>query len=409
MMEPSSAAGESRAAECALADVKVLELGSMLAGPFVGTLLAEFGAEVIKAEKPGAFDALRQWPPFKNGEALWWRSMARNKRLITLDISRPEARKIVLLLIERSDVIVENFRPGTLERWNLCPEEMLKVYPHTVWVRVSGYGQQGPYSGRGGYATIAEAYSGLSSFTGFPETGPMVSAFPLGDYLAGTFGAYGAMTALHHRDRTGRGQVVDVSLFEPLFRIIESMVVRYDQTGTKKKRLGNQMEEDIPRNVYATANGGHIAISCGSQKIFDSLMDTIGRPELKHDPRFASMAKRAENRDTIDGIVREWVGSLPTAEAMGCLDAAAVVAGRVYDVEDILTDEHFRFRQAISTLMDPILGKMRMPSPVPKLSQTPGRIRWTGKHPGADNDFVLRDLLRLDDEELARLASAGVI
>ena len=295
----------------ALADLRVLELGSMLAGPFVGTLLGDFGADVIKVEKPGHPDALRDWPPHKDGVPLWWKSMARNKRTITLDIARAESRDVFTQLVALSDVVIENFRPGTLERWGLDPHAMNDSFPRTIWVRVSGYGQTGPYRRRGGYATIAECFSGLASFTGFPDRGPMVSAFPLGDYLAGVFGAFGALVALHHRERTGRGQVIDVSLFEPLFRIIEALTVRFDQTGEGKPRLGNQ-QEDVPRNVYATADGGHIAISCGSQRIFERLLDAIGRGDLKTNPRFSTMALRVAHRAEIDALVRVWIGSQRT-------------------------------------------------------------------------------------------------
>ena len=221
----------------------------MLAGPFTSTLLGEFGAEVIKVEKPGKPDAIRQWPPIKDGHHLWWKSLGRNKRLITLDISKPEAREIALRLITRADIVVENFRPGTLERWGFGPETLLETIPHTIWVRVSGWGQSGPYANQGGYATVAEAASGLSSITGFPDRGPMVSPYPLGDYLAGTFAALGSMMALNHVRQCGQGQIVDVSLFEPFFRTLENMVVLYDQLGAKKPRLGNQMEEDVPRNL----------------------------------------------------------------------------------------------------------------------------------------------------------------
>jgi succinyl-CoA--D-citramalate CoA-transferase len=285
----------------------VLELGSMLAGPFVGTMLADFGAEVIKVEKPGKPDALREWPPHKGEVPLWWKTMARNKRAITLDIGKPAARDVVLRLIERSDLVIENFRPGTMERWGLAPSQLEEQFPRTVWARVSGYGQTGPYRAQGGYATIAECFAGLAGITGHAATGPMVSAFPLGDYMAGIFGAFGALAALRARDRepagAGRGQVVDVSLYEPILRILESMVLRFDQTGQRKPRLGNQMEEDVPRNIYPTADGGHIAISCGSQRIFDHLMDAIERPELKTDPRFGSMLARVVHRDAIDDAV----------------------------------------------------------------------------------------------------------
>lgn len=392
----------------ALSDIKVLETGSMLAGPFCGTLLGDFGAEVIKLEKPGKPDALREWPPFKDGKPLWWKAMARNKRLATLDISRPEAREATLSLIGRSDIVIENFRPGTLERWGLGPADLAAQFPHVVWVRVSGYGQTGPHSGRGGYATIAEAYSGLASFTGFPDRGPMISAFPLGDYIAGTYAAFGAMAAINARRRTGRGQVVDVSLFEPFLRIIESAIVRFDQTGKKKPLLGNQMEEDVPRNIYATRDG-HVAISVGSQAIFNNLLDAMGRADLKGDPRFSSQDARSEHRDETDGLVRDWLARHTTQEALAAFDAHKVVAGKINDMADVFADPHVAAREALITVMDPQFGPMRLPAPVPKLSDTPGAVRWTGGDPGADNDHVFREVLGMDTQAVERMRKAGVI
>ncbi|HYB55163.1 MAG TPA: CoA transferase [Alphaproteobacteria bacterium] len=392
-----------------LVGLKVLELGSMLAGPFVGSLLADFGAEVIKVEKPGKPDALRDWPPHKDAVPLWWKTMARNKRAITLDISRPEAREIACQLIGRSDIVIENFRPGTLERWRLGPGQLEVEFPRVIWVRVSGYGQTGPMSTQGGYATIAECFAGLAAITGFPATGPMVSAFPLGDYLAGIFGAYGAMIALRARDRNGRGQVVDVSLFEPFLRILESVVVRFDQNGEKKSRLGNQMEEDIPRNIYPTVDGGFIAISCGSQSIFENLMDAIERPELKTDPRFSNMASRAANREAIDGVVRDWMAPQPTSAALERLVAHRVVAGKVNDIADVLSDPHVIARNAVVAVVDAALGSLRLPAPVPKLSATPGRVRWAGREPGADNDHVFGKLLGLGDQAVTKLKRQRLI
>jgi len=381
----------------------------MLAGPFLGSLLADFGAEVIKVEKPGKPDPLREWPPHRAEVPLWWKTMSRNKRAITLDISRPAARSVTLSLIERSDVVIENFRPGTLERWGLGPDRLAADFPRVVWARVSGYGQSGPYSDQGGYATIAECFAGLAAITGFPETGPMVSAFPLGDYLAGVFGAYGTLAALCARERTGRGQVVDISLFEPILRILEAVVVRYDQTGQKKPRLGNQMEEDVPRNIYPTADGGFIAISCGSQRIFDNLMDAIDRPELKADARFLTMAARVVHRGAIDGIVRDWMARRTTAAALERLVAHQVVAGKVNDIADILGDPHVAARAAILAVADPDLGAIRLPAPVPKLSGTPGAVRWAGRRPGADNDHVFRGLLGLDTAMLESLRHRQII
>ena len=393
----------------ALEDVRVLEFGSMLAGPFVGTLLADFGAHVIKAEKPGKPDALREWPPHKGETPLWWKSMARSKRLITLDISMPEGRAIALDLISRCDIVIENFKPGTLERWGFDPAELAKRDPRTIWVRVSGFGQTGPYRHQGGYATIAEGFSGLASFTGFADRGPMVSAFPLGDYLAGVFGAFGAMVALRERERSGRGQVVDVSLYEPFLRIIESVVVRYDQTGRLKPRLGNQMEEDVPRNVYATADGGFVTISCGSERIFKNLLKAMGRADLSADPRFASMSMRVENRSAIDGIVAAWMRGQKVADALAILEKNEVVAGRVNDMSDILGDPHVAAREAITTLLDGELGPLRMPAPVPKLSATPGRVRWSGGKMGAHNQDVFAGLLGMSADRLDELERQGII
>ncbi len=401
--------GEAGERAPALSDVTVLELGSMLAGPFVGTLLADFGATVIKAEKPGKPDALREWPPHKGDTPLWWKSMARGKQLITLDISKPEGRAVALDLIAKSDVVIENFKPGTLERWGLDPAVLAKSWPSTVWVRVSGYGQTGPYRHRGGYATIAEGFSGLASFTGFADRGPMVSAFPLGDYLAGIFGAFGAMVAVHESRKSGRGQVVDVTLYEPFLRIIESVVVRYDQTGKLKPRLGNQMEEDVPRNVYATADGGFITISCGSERIFENLLKAMGRLDLKGDPRFTGMTARVRNRDAIDDIVAAWMQSQKAEDALAVLEKCEVVAGRVNDISDLLGDPHVAARGAITTLLDGALGPVRMPAPVPRLSETPGRIRWTGGETGAHNKDIFEGLLGMTIERVEALKRQGII
>mgnify|MGYP001765558993 CR=1 FL=1 len=392
-----------------LSDLKALELGSMLAGPFVGSMLGDFGADVVKVEKPGKPDALREWPPHKDGEALWWKTMARNKRLVTLDIGKPQAREATLRMIGQADILIENFRPGTMERWGYGPQELRKRFPGLIIVRVSGWGQTGPLREQGGYATIAEAFSGLASFTGHADKGPMVSAFPMGDYLAGVFGAFGALAALHHREKTGQGQVVDVALYEPLLRIIESVVVRYDQTGRKKPLLGNQMEEDVPRNVYATADGGAIAISCGSQRIFEGLADAMGRPDLKTDARFSTMSDRVAHRDAIDSEVAGWLRTQPTQEAMRKLRESHVVAGQVNDIADVLSDPHVAAREAIVSIVDRALGPIRMPAPTPRLETTPGRVRWTGGAPGEANDEILSSWAGLSKAEIAALRAAAIV
>lgn len=393
----------------ALGDICVLELGSMLAGPFVGSLLGDFGAQVIKVEKPGKPDALREWPPHKDEVPLWWKSMARNKHAVTLDISRPEARDVALKLIGRSDIVIENFRPGTMERWGLSPQELREEFPHIIWVRVSGWGQTGPKSLEGGYATIAEAFSGLSSFTGYPDKGPMVSAFPMGDYLAGIFGAFGALAALHNRTKTGQGQIIDVALYEPILRIIESLVVRYDQTGRGKPLLGNQMEEDVPRNVYATADGGAIAISCGSQSIYEGLANAMERPDLISDPRFLTMALRVEHRDVVDAEVAAWMKTQTTQDALQKLQEFRVVAGKVNTIEDVFTEPHIAARKAIETIVDSQLGPIRMPAPTPKLSDTPGNIRWTGQMPGDANEEIFGKLLGMSNNQIDALRAQKII
>lgn len=392
-----------------LSNLRVLEVGSMLAGPFVGSMLADFGAEVIKVEKPGTPDALREWPPHKDGVPLWWKTTARNKKTVTLDLSHPDARDIALSLIGASDVVIENFRPGTLERWGFDPIDLSERFPEVVWVRVSGYGQTGPLSGRGGYATIAEAFSGMASFTGHPDRGPMVSAFPLCDYLAGLTGAFGALAAVNARGMSGRGQMVDVSLFEPILRIIESVIVRYDQTGETKPRLGNQMEEDVPRNVYETADGGYIAISCGSERIFGNLLVAMNREDLKADPRFATMSTRVEHRDAIDGIVADWMKSLDMVDALSRLEDAQVVAGKVNTIADVFNDPHVVARHALNRVADDELGEMVMSAVVPKLSATPGQVKWAGRRSGADNEEVFGDLLGMSESDIQALAGRNVI
>lgn len=392
-----------------LSDLRVLEFGSMLAGPFVGTMLADFGAEVIKVEKPGMPDAIKQWPPSKDGQPLIWKSVGRGKRLITLDISKPAGRDIALELIKQCDVVVENFRPGTMERWGFDPESQSGQEGGPVWVRVSGYGQTGPKSSAGGYATIAEAYSGLSSFTGYPDRGPMVSPFPMADYLAGTFGAFGALAAIHERRASGRGQVVDATLFEPLLRIIDTAIVQYDQLGASKPRLGNQMQEDVPRNVYATADGGFVALSIGSDQLFRNLLDAIGHSDLKDDPRFINMQARADNRDETDLLVADWMAANSTQVILETMERHRVVVGKVFDMADVFGDAHVAARDALTTVNDPELGDMRLAAPVPKLSRTPGNIRWTGKATGADNQLVFGEYLNMTPQRVEELAADGII
>jgi crotonobetainyl-CoA:carnitine CoA-transferase CaiB-like acyl-CoA transferase len=394
-----------------VAGLRVLDLGTMIAGPITAAFLADFGAEVVKVEHPELGDDLRNWPPMKAGRSLWWKVTGRNKKLITLNLSVAAGRDLLLRLVPRFDVLVENFRPGTMERWGLGYDALARVHPRLIMVRVSGYGQTGPHARRPGYATVAEAMSGLPSFTGFPDRPPTFSAFPMGDALTGLFAAYATMLAVYERDvrGSGLGQVIDASLYESFFRIIESQVIGFDQLGIVKQRKGNRMDEDSPRNAYRTADGEHVAISVGSQRIFTRLARAIGRPELADDPRFASLRLRVDNGDLLDELLAEWFRGLTLDEAMRRLEAADVVAGPVYDIRRIFADPHYAAREDIVTVPDPDFGSVRMQGVVPRLSRTPGRVVHAGLDRGAHNDEIYRDLLGLGAAELEALRRQRVI
>jgi crotonobetainyl-CoA:carnitine CoA-transferase CaiB-like acyl-CoA transferase len=394
-----------------LAGLRVLDAGTMIAGPFAGTLAADHGADVIKIEQPGAGDPIRGWSPRKDGVSLWWKVIARNKRLVTLDLSHPRGREVFLELVASADAVIENYRPGTFARWGLSYEELSAVNPRIVLVSVSGYGQTGPYASRPGYGTVAEAMSGLPSFTGFPDGPPTLSAFPLADSVAAVFALVGLLGAVYERDvrGSGRGQVVDVSLYEPLFRLVESQVIGYDQLGIVKARRGNRIEEDSPRNAYATADGEWIAISASSDRTFARLAAAIGRPGLPADPRYRTNADRIANDVELDAIVAAWMVERTAAEVMEQLERCDVVAGRVYTIVDALADPQYRARQTVVSVPDPDFGSVRMPGVVPGLSRTAGVVFWPGGRLGEHTDEVLRELAGLDEAGLAGLRAAGVV
>jgi crotonobetainyl-CoA:carnitine CoA-transferase CaiB-like acyl-CoA transferase len=394
-----------------LAGLKVLDLGNMIAGPFSTALLGDFGAEVVKAEHPVHGDDLRQWPPHKDGHPLWWKVTARNKRLITLDLSKPAARDVVLRAVRDYDVVVENFRPGTFERWGLSYEELAEVNPRLILVRISGYGQTGPYGPRPGYGTVAEALSGVPAITGDPDGPPTLSAFPLVDCLAGLTATMATLAAVHERDvgGSGKGQVVDVSLFESLFRLVENQVIAFDQLGIVKDRIGNRMAEDCPRNAYATSDGRYVSVSAGSQRTFSRLANAMGQPELPDDPRYSSAQKRVEHADELDAQVATWFAQQTLLDAMRKLERDDVVAGPVYDIRDIVEDPHYAAREDIIEVDDPDLGTIRMPGVMPKFSRTPGSVRHAGGRAGADNDWFFGTELGLTADEISTLKKEQVI
>ena len=394
-----------------LQGLRVLDAGTMIAGPLAATHLADFGAEVIKIEQPCIGDAMRHWAPMKDGRSLWWKVIARNKRLVTLSLSHPEGQALFRNMVAGADIVIENYRPGTFERWGLGYAELAKVNPRLVLVRVSGFGQTGPYAHRGGYGTVAEAFSGIPSFTGFPDRPPTLPGFPMADSVAATFAAMAAMFAIYRRDQggAGTGQEIDVSLYEPLFRLAEAQVIGFDQLGIVKQRQGNRLAEDSPRNTYETADGRWIGISASSQRTFERLCEAMAMPELVTDPRYASNALRCRHADALDEIMAAWFRARTCDEIMRLFDAAHVVAGPVLTIADIEQDPHYTARGNIVRVPDDDFGSVRMQGVVPRFVETPGEVRHAGGSLGTDNRAIYCGRLGLPEDEFVRLTDSGVI
>ena len=390
--------------------VRVIDLATVIAGPHCATLLGEFGADVIKVELPGVGDSLRKFWPQYNGTALVWRVEARNKRCITLDMRKPRGQEIIKKLVKISDILVENFRPGTLERWNLGYEQLKEINPGLVMVRVTGYGQFGPYKDRPGFGRIAAAYGGLSYLAGYPDRPPVIpGTASIPDYLTGVYGALGAMMALRHRDRTGQGQYVDIALYEPVLRILEEVPAAYDKMGLVRERLGTGAANAVPHNHYTTSDARYVAIACTNDTMFHRLTVAMGRPDLADDPNFSSNARRVAHRGKTDAMVQEWVGSYTAKEVMEILETNEVPNGLVYSVADMFQDPHYQARENIISMNDPVDGEIKMCSVVPRLSETPGRVETTGPEMGAHNQEVYCDLLGFSPEELDRMKGEGIV
>ena len=400
-----------RQAAGALSEVRVLEIGSLIAGPFAGRLLADFGADVIKIESPTRPDPFREWGQGKyQGRSLWWPVQSRNKKLITLDLRR--GQDVFLRLVERSDLVIENFRPGTLESWGLGYDRLSEVNPGLILVRVSGYGQTGPHAQRGGFASVAEAVSGLRSLNGYPGQPPPRTGISLGDSLAGMFATIGGLTALLQRNASPdfRGQVVDVSLVESCLALLESSISEFDRLGVVREPTGSRLKDLAPSNIFRTADDRWIVIAANQDGLFRRLCEAMNRPELADDPRFATHDARAEHQEEIEAIVAEWAASATAEDIDTRLNAAGVVCGPVNTIADAVADEHLRSRDAFAIHRDSVLGDFLGPGVVPKLSGTPGAVRWSGNwQPGADNDQVFGELLGLTAGERDRLKSEGVI
>jgi crotonobetainyl-CoA:carnitine CoA-transferase CaiB-like acyl-CoA transferase len=397
-------------AEAALSGIRVVELGQVIAGPFCGQLLGDLGADVVKVEPPGVGDVLRQWGRVhgEDGDSLWWRVTGRNKRSVTVDLRRPEGQELVRRLAGCADVLLENFRPGTLERWGLGWDELSRLNERLVLVRVSGFGQSGPYAQRAGYAAIGEAMGGLRALTGYPDRPPTRVGLSIGDSLAGTMAALGAVAALEARHRTGRGQVVDASIFESVLAMTEALVPEWQVAELKRERTGATLPGIAPSNIYPTADG-QVLIAANQDSVFRRLATAMGMPELADDPRFVDHRGRGERQAELDTIIAGWTRARSSTDALSVLHEAGVPAGLVYEPRDMFADPHFRERDSIVHVADEEFGEVAMPAVVPRLSATPGSIRQRAPRLGEHTDTVLTELLGLSPQEIHDLRADGVI
>lgn len=394
----------------ALDGLRVLETGVLIAGPFCGQLFADFGAEVVKIEQPGAGDPLREWGREKSGgRSLWWPVLARNKKSVTLDLRQPRGQDLIRRLVAHSDVLIENFRPGTLERWSLGYEELSAINPRLILVRITGFGQTGPYAKRPGYGSVGEAMGGLRHVVGNPELPPSRVGISIGDTLAATFACVGALCALHARERTGRGQVVDSAIYEAVLAVMESLIPEYALAGHVRERTGAVLGNVAPSNVYPTADGQMVIIAANQDTVFARLAAAMGHPDLACDERYATHVARAAHQAELDELIAVWSGGLSADALNEVLLWHGVPTGHIYRAAEMLRDPHFAARQAIVRLAHPEFGEVPMQNVVPKLSETPGRLRWPGPALGEHNDEVLRGLLGLEDGELVALAADGVV
>ncbi|MFF6786089.1 CoA transferase [Streptomyces sp. NPDC012510] len=375
-----------------LTHLRVLDLATLFAGPLAATMLGDFGAEVIKVEHPTKPDPSRGHGPSKDGVGLWWKLLGRNKRTLTLDLSRPGGRDTLLRLAATADVVIENFRPGTLERWGMGWKELSAANPRLVLARVTGFGQFGPYAHRPGFGTLAEAMSGFAAITGEPDAPPVLPPFGLADSIAGLATAYAVMTALAARDGTGEGQVVDMAIIEPILTVLGPQPLWYDQLGHVQPRTGNRSANNAPRNTYRTADGSWVAVSTSAQSVAERVMRLVGRPELIDEPWFGSGAERARHADVLDEAVGAWIARHTREEVVESFEKAEAAVAPVQDVREVMTDPQYRALDTITTVDDPDLGPLRMQNILFRLSATPGAIRWAGRPHGADTDAVLTEL-----------------
>jgi crotonobetainyl-CoA:carnitine CoA-transferase CaiB-like acyl-CoA transferase len=392
-----------------LEGLRVLDTSTVLAGPLCAQILGDYGADVIKIEHPSRGDSMRGHGHSKNGQGLWWKMLSRNKRTVGLYLGDPDGADIFRKLADTADVIVENFRPGTLERWGVGPEELQRTNPGLVIVRITGFGQTGPYSHRPGFGTLAEAMSGFAAITGEPDGPPTLPPFGLADSIAALAAASAVMMALYHRDaRGGTGQVIDMSILEPIITALGPQIITYDQLGIVQQRTGNRSENNAPRNTYQTKDEKWVAISTSADAIAERVMKLVGHPEVIDEPWFRSGRGRAEHVDLLDKYVADWISDRTRDEVLDAFEAADTAIAPVYDAADLIDDPHVQATQIVTSVEDPDLGPVRMQNLLFRMSKTPGRIRHTGRELGADTDEVLEEV-GVSRERLAELKERGVV
>lgn len=394
----------------ALEHLRVLDLATFIAAPFCATLMGEFGAEVIKVEMPIEGDSLRRLGESHRGVGLLWAQESRNKKSVTCDLRQPEGQEIVRELVRVSDVMVENFRPGTLERWDLGYEQLRLCNPGLVLVRVSAYGQTGPNAPKAGFGRIAQAFGGLTYLAGYPDRPPVnPGSATLADYAAGLFAAFATMVALDHRQRTGQGQCIDISLYESIFRLLDNLALVYDKVGQVRERMGTSTPHAVPHNHYPTRDGKWAAIACTNDRMFQRLAKAMAREELARDARYATAASRLQHRQEIDTLVAGWTQTLDLDVLVALLDESEVPVSPIFSIADIFQDPHYRARGTLIDVEDPVLGSLRMPGIVPRMSLTPGRVGHAGPPLAQHNQEVYGGLLGYSPTKLAELRSKGVI
>ena len=391
-----------------LAGLKVVELGTLIAGPYCGRLLAEFGAEVIKVESPGEGDPLRKWRKLHEGNSLWWYAQARNKKSVAVNLKDPDGQEVVRRLVAGADILVENFRPGALEKWGLGYEALARDNPRLIMVRLSGFGQTGPNKDRPGFGAIGESMGGMRYITGYPDRAPVRVGISIGDSLAAMFGVIGALMAIHHRTKSGRGQVVDVALYEAVFAMMESMLPEYGMGGFVRERSGAALPGIVPSNTYPCKDGKYVVIGANADSIFKRMMRGIGRPDLADDPSLASNDGRVRRTEELDRVIGEWTAGHSLDEVLAVLERAEVPSGRIYSIADIAADLHYQARGMIERHKLAGGEELLLPGVVPKLSETPGATRWIGPRLGEHTDEVLA-AAGYDRQRIAELRARGVV